>query len=225
VARRSGSITIKKEKLLLVEGKDEIHFFGALFRHINQIDIQVEMAGGGDNFKNEIPMLVKTRGFDGLKKIAVIRDAEKKEAVNAFKSAKNSLRKALKELNESKPLNQRIKYLLPDAPGIFSSGSPPIGIFIFPDNSRPGMLEDLCLKTVEDHPAMKCVNGFYDCCQKLKNPPKNMAKSKAEAFLAAMPRPIRKTAGDGVGLAAQKGYWNFDSDHLNPLKFFLSQLA
>ena len=224
MGRRSDPKEITKEKLLLVEGADEVNFFNALFRHVNQADIQVASVGGRDNFKNEIPMFVKARGFGRLTKWAVIRDAEESEAINAFKSARNILEKALKELNESKSLDQKIKYLLPGSPGEFSSGSLPIGIFILPDNSQPGMLEDLCLKTVEDHPAMKCVNDFYGCCKKLKKPPENEAKSKAEAFLAAMPKAMRKTSEDGVGIGAQKKYWNFDSEHLNPLKFFLSHL-
>ena len=78
------------------------------------------------------------------------------------------------------------------------------------------MLEDLCLKTVEHHPAMRCVATFIGCVLELENPPNNIAKAKAQAFLAAMPRLV-----NSVGLGAQKGYWDFNSEELTDLKAFI----
>ena len=89
----------------------------------------------------------------------------------------------------------------------FSDGNPRIGIFIMSGNSDTGMLEDLCLKTVGEHPAIECVNTFIDCASGLNNPPKIMSKAKAQAFLTAMPK-----IANSVGVGAQKGYWNLDSD-------------
>ncbi len=48
------------------------------------------------------------------------------------------------------------------------------------------MLEDLCLKSVEDDPAMECVQEYFDCISdKLDDLPKNISKAKARAFLAS----------------------------------------
>lgn len=88
-----------------------------------------------------------------------------------------------------------------------------------PGNSDTGMLEDLCLKTVGEHPAMECVNAFIDCASGLNNPPKIMAKAKAQVFLAAMPK-----IANSVGVGAQKGYWNFNSDELDNLISFMDTL-
>ena len=88
-----------------------------------------------------------------------------------------------------------------------------------PGSSENGMLEDLCLKTVKDNPAMKCVNSFIDCAKGLGEPPKNIAKAKAQAYLAAMPKIL-----SSVGIAAQKGYWDLDSIELHDLKTILLAL-
>ena len=81
------------------------------------------------------------------------------------------------------------------------------------------MLEDLCLKTVADHPAMICVNEFETCFNKLDEPPKNSSKAKALAFLAAQP-----DSPSTVGRGAQKNCWNLDSPALDELKQFLNHL-
>jgi hypothetical protein len=109
---------------------------------------------------------------------------------------------------------------VPSEDGQFVPGSPKIGIFIMPGNSVDGnMLEDLCLKTVEEHPAMKCVCDFAYCVSGLNNPPKNISKAKCQAFLATQPEIV-----NSVGLGARKDYWDFDSPALDELKQFLENL-
>ena len=88
-----------------------------------------------------------------------------------------------------------------------------------PGNSDAGMLEDLCLKTVENHPAMGCVQPFTSCISELEESPNNIVKAKAQAFLAAMPE-----LANSVGVGAQKGYWNFKSEELTDLKSFIGNL-
>ncbi len=194
-----------KKRLLAVEGEDEINFFEKLLKHIGISDrVDIRKAGGKDNFKNLMQAFTVTRGFRDIGMIAIIRDADD-NAEDAFRSASGVLKKI-----GMKP---------PDSPGRFSSGIPAVGIFIVPDNSSGGMLEDLCLGTVENHEAMKCVDDFIACTQRLKEAPKNIPKAKVQAFLAAKPRIV-----GSVGLGAQKGYWNFDSKRLQPLIAFLNQL-
>ena len=86
------------------------------------------------------------------------------------------------------------------------------------------MLEDLCLKTVEKHKAMTCVNEYASCISALEPTPKNIPKAKvqvfkAKVFLAAQPEIV-----DSVGLGAQKKYWDIESPALDELKKFLNQL-
>lgn len=199
--------TIDKEKILAVEGQDEKNFFTALLKHIDipASEFAIHDIGGKDQFKHKLPALVKVSGFfETVKTLVVIRDAED-NADTTFESIKDILKKQNLE-----PPGQKNQ---------FSEGNPKVGIFIMPGNYDKGMLEDLCLKTVENHPGMKCVEAFIDCVSGLESPPKNIAKAKVQAFLAAMPN-----IANCIGIGAQKGYWDFDSEALKDLKSFLSNI-
>lgn len=194
-----------KTRLQAVEGEDEINFFKKLLEHIGIFDsVDIRQSGGKDKFKDLMKAFTITRGFRGIEMIAVIRDADE-NANNAFRSVTGTL--------------EKIGFKSPDEPGQFSKGMPAVGVFIIPDNSSKGMLEDLCLDTVKDHKAMKCVDDFIACTQELKERPKNIPKAKVQAFLAAKPTIVRS-----VGLGAQKGYWNFKSEKMHSLIAFLNQL-
>ncbi len=194
---------IKFSKIMAVEGKDEKIFFTCLLNYMRQEDFEVLEVGGIVKFKDKLPALVRRSGFAKVKKLAIVRDAED-NSESAFESIKNIL---IKE-----------KIIPPEKPGQFTSGNPKVGIFIMPGDAKQGMLEDLCIRTVKDNPAIKCADAFIECARKLDNPPSNIAKAKAQAFLAAMPDIVYS-----VGLGAQKHYWDFNSDELKNLKNFLSE--
>jgi len=81
-----GPIPFTKTRTLIVEGKDEVDFFTKLLDKnglLNQVDIRD--AKGKDNFKNIIPALIKTTGFNKVEAMAIIRDADK-NVEDAFKS-------------------------------------------------------------------------------------------------------------------------------------------
>jgi len=205
---------IKRKKILVVEGKDEINFFDALLRHMDIKDFDIRKIGGKDQFPKKLPALLKARGFylaDGssfVTHLAIIRDRDEDDA---FESITTIVTKAgLKS---------------PTKHSEFSNGSPKVGIFIMPGETIDGtMLEDLCLKTVENHKAMTCVNEYASCISALEPNPKNIPKAKvqvfkAQVFLAAQPEIV-----DSVGLGAQKKYWDFESHALDELKEFLIKL-
>ena len=205
---------INSKKVIAVEGKDERNFFDALLRHMNITDFDIRDLGGKDQFPKKLPALLKARGFylaDGssfVTHLAIIRDKDEDEA---FKSIATIVTKA-----GIKP---------PTKHSEFSNGNPKVGIFIMPGKTVDGtMLEDLCLKTVEKHHAMACVNEFASCISALEPTPKNIPKAKvqvfkAQVFLAAQPDIV-----NSVGLGAQKKYWDFESSALDELKKFLIQL-
>ena len=208
MAKQPSPLQITKKKLLVVEGNDEKNFFEELFRHMAKENItDILDVGGKDNFKNSMPALTKISTFNDVEAIAVIRDAN-----GSCQSAFDSVKRILKE-NELLP---------PKKPGEFSRGNPKVGIFIMPDNKNCGMLENLCLETVADEAGMECVNRFIDCANQLENPPKNkdIPKAKIQAFLAIMPEVPHR-----LGIGAKKGYWDFDSAPLEPLKKFLWELV
>jgi len=195
---------IHEKTVLAVEGKDEVNFFGALLEYLEIAGSDIRDLGGKDKFKVKLPALVKMRGFSDVEVLAVIRDADK-DADAAFDSVRDVLAK--EGLEPPARMNR------------FSDGNPVIGIFIMPGDSDHGMLEDLCLRTVKDHPAMKCVDIFVNCVAELDHPPKISAKAKAQAFLAAMPEIV-----NSVGVAARKRYWNFNSNELSDLITFVDTL-
>ncbi len=172
-------------------------------KHSRIAGFDIRDVGGKDKFKKKLPALVQATGFADVEILAVIRDADN-DPDAAFDSVRNVLRSQVSKSQKLEP---------PDRMNQFSDGNPRIGVFIMPGNSDTGMLEDLCLKTVGEHPAMECVNAFIDCASGLNNPPKIMAKAKAQVFLAAMPK-----IANSVGVGAQKGYWNLDSDELDNLR-------
>ncbi len=197
------------KKIIAVEGPDDDNFFDALLRRMNIKDYDIRFVGGKDEFKNKLPALKNVSGFfdaNGsplVTHLVIIRD---ENGDNAFESVTNILKKE--------------GFTTPKKHGLFSNGNPKIGIFIMPGTTVKGtMLEDLCLKTVEKNPEMKCVNEFASCVSAMEPKPKNMSKAKAQTFLAAQPE-----IANSVGVGAQKGYWNFESTVLEELKQFLNNL-
>lgn len=192
---------IQLNKVILVEGQDDVIFFHALLKKLEVYDIEIHEIGGRSQFKDNFPSFRINRGFEKIEHLAVIRDADT-SADNEFDSIKYVL--------EQEGMD------VPSERNRFTDGRPKIGVFIMPGDSDEGMLEDLCLKTVEDKRAMECVRTFIRCASELDEPPKNKAKACCQAFLAAMPNIVCS-----VGLGALKGYWDFDSDQLAILKSFV----
>jgi len=193
---------IRNEKLLIVEGKDDAKFFVNLLKKLSIEGVYVTALESKSNFNDDIPDLKKRPGFQYVTHLGVIRD---KDTDDAFESVKNILIRKMDFQD------------LPQKNGQFATGTPKIGIFIMPGDSIAGtMLEDLCLKTVENKPAMQCVNDFAMCLDTLDEKPHNLSKSKVQAYLAAQPE-IANSAGSG----AEKGYWDFNSPELDELRTFL----
>ncbi len=202
---------IKEEKLLIVDGKDEENFFQALFKKKDIRGVQIVPAEGKDNFDTELSANIKATGSENLKSLALLRDADQ-SAKNAFES----VRSALKNNKLPSPMKS----------GEFATdNSLKVGVFIIPDGINEGMLESLCLSTVKGEGIMKCIDSFMECVRELPQndktykQPKNWEKARVRAFLSAMEEDTRD-----LGVAAQKGYWNWDSDKLKPLLNFLRNL-
>ena len=85
---------LEKNKLLLVEGKDEINFFKALCSYLRINDLQIIETGGKEKLKIELPVVLLMRNFENVESIAVIQDAD-----NSFASAVDSLKYLLNKHN------------------------------------------------------------------------------------------------------------------------------
>jgi hypothetical protein len=196
---------IEKPKLLIVEGKDEESFLGALTTHLGLSDIQVVEVAGKKNIRPALKAIVKEPPFSQVEALGVVRDADTDPSA-AFRSVKAALT-AVGLPSPKKPL-QSVK------------GRPRVNVMILPSSDRKGALEDLCLDAVADDPANNCVDEYFDCLhQKDLVSIKELPKAKVRVFLSSREDPTLP-----LGLAAMKGYWPFDHEAFRPLRQFLMSL-
>ncbi|MDE0518946.1 MAG: hypothetical protein OXH36_05260 [Bdellovibrionales bacterium] len=202
---------IKEEKVLFVEGKDEETFFTVLLKKYGLQEIQIIQSGGKEQFSFIFPEIIKIPGFSKIRSLAVIQDADKSTQA-VFQSVCYTLEK------ENLGIPGEISH--------FTSTTPQVGIFTLPDGKNSGNLESLCLSTVQSENITDCIEPFINCVKQktsVKNTkykfPRNLNKAKCKAFLSAMEEDT-----SALGIAAEKGYWNLDSDKLNPVLDFLKKL-
>ena len=111
-------LEIRSNRLLLVEGRDELNLFDALLRRrlgaeMRQ-NVQIIDVGGKDQFPNSIAAIsVAAVSRPPLRALAVIRDADD-DAEAAFRSVCDGLRRA--------------GYAPPAAHGQMSGGNPSAGV-------------------------------------------------------------------------------------------------
>jgi hypothetical protein len=198
-------VTINKAKLLLGEGVDEVRFFNALLAQLAVQDIQVGHYGGKTQLANYLLTLPLQPGFVQLTCLAVTRDADA-NAVGAFRSVCSAL--------------QAAGLSVPSAHGQSAGTAPRVHVFILPDGQQPGMLEDLCLSSVQADPAWPCVEDYFTCVsQSAARQPNNPAKARVHAWLASQIDPDKR-----LGEAAEAGYWPWSSPAFDLLKQFLQGL-
>lgn len=195
------------DRLLVVEGKDDYFFFENFLKNLNINDVDIRNVGGKDDYKNKLPLLKKTSGFDNVKKIAIIIDAHD-DCNSTFKSIYNIIRR-------------KMKLIPPKTPNTYSEENPSIGIFIMPDNCKNGSIEDLCLNTIKSDSSLKCIDIFIECIKKIKQYSNisKISKRKVQIYLSVKPK-----IPNSLGLGAKQGYWDFSSKEFDSLKKFLSFL-
>jgi hypothetical protein len=198
--------TITASRQLLVEGRSAELFFQALMPAIGLTGFQLQNFGGIADLPRFLRLLRNDPGFGpGVTALAIVRDAEA-SALTAQASICTALRGA--------GLPEPAQLMVP------AVGPPSVSVFLFPDSSSPGMLEDLCLQAISADPAVQCVDAYFDCLQQQGiTTPSPLAKARLQAFLASRPRP-----GLLLGQAAGAGYFPWQHPALDLLKQFLHGL-
>ncbi|MBI5570980.1 MAG: hypothetical protein HY914_13635 [Desulfomonile tiedjei] len=162
---------IRKPKLLLVEGNDDRQFFTALLRRDQLDDIAVEDFGGTRRLGGMLRALRLRSGHERLQSLGIVRDADA-DAERAFQSVRTAL------TNAGLPA--------PTAPLEPPAGTPRVTVMILPPGRPCGMLEDVCLMSVADDPAMACVDEFFACLTRcLEKLPRETSKAMVRAFLVS----------------------------------------
>lgn len=199
------TIKIEQPNVLIGEGREDEQFFRAFIDHLGLHKIQVLPIGGKTQLRQNLKALTLSPSFTDVKSLGITRDAN-----NDPSAAFQSIRDALSDL----------KLPVPNSPLVPVGNQPRVAVMILPKKNQPGMLEDLCLKSVENTVTTLCVNQYFDCLQKQKIPlPLNMSKAKTQVFIASKPK-----AGLRLGEAAQAGYWPWDNQAFDQLKKFLELL-
>lgn len=197
---------IDKAKQLLVEGDDADYFFSAFLKQRSLTEIQIQNYGGIDELRGFLRQFVKAPGFlETVKSLGIVRDAET-NPTTAFQSVSDALAAA------SLPA--------PHTTSEPTDTEPCVSVFILPDAETNGMLETVCLRSVEDDPAMFCIDKYFKCLDgRMGFLPKYMEKARVQAFLAS-----RKKVPRMLGIAALQSIWPWDSPAFGNLECFLNAL-
>ena len=207
---------ITKEALLLVEGKDELNFFETLCKHLAfSPQPEIRHFGGVDQFRGFLEVLLDASGFQDVKSIGIIRDAEENAAA-ALQSVQSSLNNAAASKNN-------VDLAVPTGPErLVSDGQRAVGVLILPGQGRPGMLETLLCDTLPGKPENACVDAFFKCVKESRQgwTAKRPDKARAQVFITTQPEPHVS-----VGVAAQKKYWDLNHEALEPVRAFLRSVV
>lgn len=205
---------IVKNKIILVEGIDEVNFFEALFKHLELEDIQVIESKGKEQFPSELSLTINDPGFENVVTLAIVRDADKSHA-----AAIQSIKHYLKNNGLPSP-SEHASFIEKD--------NLKVGVFIAPGFVECGMLETLVLESLAEHPvnllSSKYVNELRENLLPVKETatlkfPRNEAKAQMHSFLAGMEKFV-----PSLGIAAKKGYFDLSSEVFKDIRDFLIKM-
>ena len=219
---------MKHERVVLVEGGDEICIFPRIMKTVLNGDVSEINKG-----PFECGSTVFTSGPDTIRFVAVGGRTKFAHAVNFLlkQAERNNIR--LRSLgvvcdsddNPTESLNLLQDALkgaglpVPKSHADFAVREQTVGIFLLPDGRSGGSLDTLCRKSVADDPRSRCVDGYLDCLKDLDKPVKNDGKSFVFAYSVAVGRK-----GDRAGSLARHGDLNLAHEAFNPLAGFLKKL-
>jgi len=192
------TLIITENKILGVEGQDDCLFFDSFLSFQGISGVQILELEGKSKFNTKIRALVNMPGFENVIQVGLVRDSDTSNPEDIFISISNEL----KNLNLPQPLKL----------SQFSDGVPSIGIFMMPNNSDFGMLEDLCLKSISAD-IVSCIDEFFDCCS-VK--PKECSKAKIQCYLSTCDPLVKR-----LGLGALKHHLDFTSSIFDGLREFI----
>ncbi len=199
---------IEQPKQLFVEGNDDARVFASLSRYLGIQDVQIWQCGGYEKIRGVLRTVTGLDDFDLVNSLAIVADA------NSSRSSRiQSIQSALSNAG------------LPSPTGpleIASDGRLSVTYLVVPHNRDTGMIEDVCLDSVSDDPAMDCIDRYFECISEVNTPgPRQVWSSKARlhAYLASRDRPDLR-----IGEAAERGVWRFEDAAFDPLKDLLRML-
>ena len=204
------AMKIWAERLLLVEGKDEVNLFDKaldMLQYKERVQV-IDVGSKHKNFTRKLRTIQEASRAEGLKleTIGVVRDADD-SAISSFASVRDGV------------VNVGLRP--PSRHGEFSDGEPSVGIFIVPDGEKGGAIETLCRRSLGRAASVGCVEAYIRCLRaEHAFSSRNEDKSFVHAYLAAMEDPMVR-----VGEAAQGGAWDFEAAAFEELIGFVRRLV
>lgn len=199
----SRPIQITESRVIVVEGKDDAIILEELMKSQDISGIQVIPSGGKDNITNFIEALLKMPEFrDTVTFLGIMQDNDTNPE------------------REFKRINRALQHHdlpIPSNPLEVAGEELKVCICMLPNSGTPGMLEDICLQSVGDDPAISCVDEYFDCLEKKGIDTSHArSKKKVQVYLASKNEPWR-----GLGNAAKDGDWNWTSEAFDIMKQML----
>jgi hypothetical protein len=201
-----------KPHLIICEGADAMHYLISILRHFIGEDDRFENYqaldfGGISDLYSYLVNLQKLQGYENVKTITVIRDAEK-DAQSALASIKGAFSNA--------------GFVCADGVNkVSAEGTPRTGYTLFPscgENLENGTLEDLCLRALSKDNSkdvlLKSDTAVKDFC--FKRPHKN----RLHAYFSLTDEYVGMKLGEAAGALA----FDFNCPEIKSLRQFLSQM-
>jgi hypothetical protein len=203
-----GSVTFDGPVLVLTEGEDDALLLIAIAAARGISNLQVHVMGGKDTrWGAKLKFIVEHPSYRAnVGAIGLLRDADS-DPDAAFQSCVSALTAA--------------GLPTPGAPAeVVRTQDNAVSVFIVPDASSTGTIEDLVLAT-GDPDRLDCVDRYMTCLTDKGVPtPSNAAKGRMQAYLAGL-SPSPKT----LAVAAQKDLFDWNSAEFDPLGAWASELA
>lgn len=206
---------IEKEKIILAEGMDVKMFCIWAYQAYNLENIEVHDFGGISKLTNYLNILTLSPGFDKVKTIVVVRDAET-DAEGAIKS----IQKSFKDANLPNPSSPYKFTNVNHDPKTAFAILPGENIDNNPIKYKNGTLEDLCLSIIKDSDKLPCVENFLLAANACGCDLNHIHKSKLHAYLSIQ----NDYVGMKIGEAAKANAWDWNHSIMDKFRKLLSDM-
>ncbi|EMC4306856.1 hypothetical protein VEL94_003705, partial [Cronobacter sakazakii] len=206
---------IEKEKILFVEGRDELVFFDSLLQFMGDEyhkTIQIIPYEGKAKLNEFLSMISKTEGFiENVSSFAVTRDADMNHGA------------AIESINST--LRRLFSFCKVDHNEFKETDALKIGVFVFPGKNKSGELEDLVLDAIKGNQVCALVDDYLNGLENTTKPknessdftfPRKPSKAKIQIYFSSM-----KESDTRLGISAQRKYIDFNHDCFDEIKRFI----
>ncbi len=203
------------DSLIICEGEDEAGVIGAMLRLAGAQDrADVFAANGQGDIQPQVEAAVNTPARVPLRRLAVVRDAERGTEVNA----------AANHIESTRGILKRYGFPTPTKPLEIATHLGLVGGFVvLPFHANAGTIEDVCLLAVQYPPALACVDSMFRCVADAGVPrPDSITQQQKARTLAYLAAACKGRTVHRCGLGAQHGYFDLDHPAFAPLRTFLA---